>query len=106
MGYFDRDEFEEKVSNALKAVERILEVDRNPRLAGNVDHTYDDKYALADSITNSAILAVLNALHEIGLTLEVLQSVDVSKPVTMRLNRQCLVPSLRSYCQETSFKTS
>jgi hypothetical protein len=72
------------VDQALSAVERILHVSRNPRLAEDVEHSYGNKYDLANMLTNTAIIAQMNALERIGLTAEVLRSIDTSKPTTLR----------------------
>jgi hypothetical protein len=72
------------VDQALAAVERILHVSRNPRLAEDVEHSYGNKYDLANMLTNAAIIAQMNALERIGLTAEVLKSIDPSKTTTLR----------------------
>lgn len=72
------------VNDSLKAVERILEVHRNPRLAEDVDHEYGDKYRLVDQLTNTALIAQLNELVHFGVTDEVLGSIDKTKPATLR----------------------
>jgi len=76
--------FNRAVGESLKAVRRILEVDRNPQMAENVGHGYSDKYGLANSMTNTAVIAFMNILERLGLTKEVLRKIDVSKPTTLR----------------------
>jgi len=76
--------FNRAVDESLKAVSRILEVDRNPQMAENVGHGYSDKYGLANSMTNTAVIAFMNILERLGLTKEVLRKIDVSKPTTLR----------------------
>eukprot|EP00934_Nitzschia_sp_Nitz4_P000039 Nitzschia sp. Nitz4//scaffold22_size323478//192982//195967//NITZ4_000553-RA/size323478-augustus-gene-0.206-mRNA-1//1//CDS//3329543073//39//frame0 len=83
-GDYNQALFERKVSEALKTVQRILDVNRNPRLAGDVDHFYEDKYSLANTITNTALIAQLQVLQQFGLTLETLQTCDHTKPLTLR----------------------
>ena len=62
---------------------------RNPRLAEDVEHSYGNKYDLADFVTNAAIIAILNVLEdELGLTKEVLQSIDKSKSTTLRFQAE------------------
>jgi len=65
-------------------VERILDIDRNPRLAEHVEHEYRDKYGLADLLTNTSIISVVNTLGRLGLTAEMLKSIDTSKTTTLR----------------------
>lgn len=86
MRYSHHDEqvFQHQVEEAMKTVERILEVHRNPRLAQDVEHGYEDKYQLADILTNTAIIAQMNVLERLGLTADVLKSIDKSKATTLR----------------------
>jgi hypothetical protein len=72
------------VDKALKTVQQILEVNRNPQLAEEVDHDYQNKFELADRMTNIAIVAQMNCLERLGLTLEMLQGMDESKSTTLR----------------------
>jgi hypothetical protein len=72
------------VDKALLHVRRILHISRNPHLAEDVEHSYGNKYDLANMLTNTAIIAQMNALGRIGLTAEVLKSIDTSKPTTLR----------------------
>ena len=72
------------VDDALQTVGRILELHRNPRLAGDVDHAYGDKYTLVDQMTNTALIGQVNALSLVGLTASVLKSIDKSKTATLR----------------------
>ena len=65
-------------------MERILDVHRNPRLAEDVEHSYDNKYGLADLLTNTAIIAQMNILERLGLTADLLKSIDTTKPTTLR----------------------
>ena len=69
---------------AMQDIHRILDLDRNPRLAANVSHDYSDKYALANAMTNTAIIAQMNVLHRLGLTNDILQTLDPTKPTTLR----------------------
>jgi hypothetical protein len=76
--------FKQRVSKALEDVDRILELDRNPRLAEDVSHDYTDKYALANTLTSTAIIAEVNVLDRLGLTNEILQKIDKTKATTLR----------------------
>jgi hypothetical protein len=76
--------FNEQVAKALRDVDRILDLDRNPRLAEDVSHVYTDKYALANTLTNTAIIAQINVLDRLGLTKDVIQTLDSTKATTLR----------------------
>ena len=65
---FDETGFRARVDAALKQVKTILDVNRNPRYPEDHPHTYDDKYALAESITNTTIAAQANLFDRMGLT--------------------------------------
>jgi hypothetical protein len=79
------------VDKALSQVRRILDHTRHPRLSEYTDdHTYSDKFALAEFCTNAAVAAQMNALERLGLDAEKLRTVagwvhDDKKAVTMRL---------------------
>lgn len=48
-------------------VQTVLDNTRQPRLAEDEVHTYDDKYALAEFLTNTSIASQMNALERLGL---------------------------------------
>ena len=78
--------FKRKVNDALKDVERILCIEKKPSIAGDVDHTYGDKYELVNSVSNISIIAYMNTLQQLGLDADVLKSIDVSEPTTLRFD--------------------
>lgn len=65
--------FKRKVNDALKDVERILCIEKKPSIAGDVDHTYGDKYELVNSVSNISIIAYMNTLQQLGLDADVLK---------------------------------
>ncbi|KAL7479988.1 hypothetical protein ACHAW6_005701 [Cyclotella cf. meneghiniana] len=83
---FERLGFEGKVNDALRSVERILDIERHPRLAGDVEHTYGSKYELVNSTTNAALIAYMNVFEKMGLDISVLKSIDKTKPTTIRFD--------------------
>jgi RNA-splicing ligase RtcB len=96
------------VTKALKRIETILDTTRNSRLAEEEEeeeeeeHTYDDKYASTEFLTNTAIAAQVNALEQLGLTPELLQTVsgwvhDDKETVTLRFLSHCATHG-RSLC--------
>jgi hypothetical protein len=82
--HFNEQVFRSSVDKALETVKQILEVNRKPLLAEKVDHQYEDKYELAESMTNIAIIAQLNCLEKLGLTPKVLKEIDQSQNTTLR----------------------
>jgi hypothetical protein len=63
------------VQDALKAVGTILDNTRHPVLPEDTDHTYDDKYALVDTITNTLIASSMTVFEKLGLSSEMLENV-------------------------------
>jgi hypothetical protein len=86
---FNEHQFHNSVNQALVQVRKILSTARHPVRASEVDHTYTDKYALSEFLTNVAIASQLNVLDRLGLaadslaTLQQLASKD-AKEVTLR----------------------
>lgn len=86
---FNHLSFQQKVQDALTAVERTLELERSPRLAEEVDHTYGVKYELVNLTTNAAIIAYMTCLEKLGLNGLVLSSIVEgagNKPLTLRFD--------------------
>ena len=69
---FNEYQFKSSVAKALESVESILETTRNPVLPEDTEHTYEDKYALAEFVVNSAIASYANVLNHIGVKDDVL----------------------------------
>lgn len=107
---FERLSFERKVNSALEDIEKILDIERHPRLAGDVEHTYESKYGLVDTVTNAALIAYMNVFEKMGLDSSVLQSIDKTQATTLRFdaNLNCNlekevvvdIPINRSYEEE------
>lgn len=108
--------FQRKVQDALQSVERTLELERKPRLAADVDHTYGAKYGLVNLTSNAAIIACMNCFEKLGLDAAVLKSIDKTKPATLRFesSTSCKflkevevdVPAARSYEEKEETKES
>jgi hypothetical protein len=65
---FRYETYKRKVEAAMVTCKKVLDVNRNPKLASPEQaHNYTDKFSLAESLTNTAIAAELNALSTIGL---------------------------------------
>eukprot|EP01094_Clydonella_sp_ATCC50884_P009528 TRINITY_DN1905_c0_g1_i5.p1 TRINITY_DN1905_c0_g1~~TRINITY_DN1905_c0_g1_i5.p1 ORF type:complete len:921 (-),score=379.83 TRINITY_DN1905_c0_g1_i5:157-2886(-) len=67
MDAFDQHRFQAKVDAALARIRTVLEVNRTPKLAASVQHEYEDKYLLAEFLTNAALATQLNVLEVLGL---------------------------------------
>ena len=80
MSQYSEMEFRRTMDQALEKVKTVLENTKHPRAAKDVQHTYNDKYLLAEFLTNTYIAAVLNVLETVGLSVEgVRQLVEWSK---------------------------
>ncbi|KAL7501535.1 hypothetical protein ACHAWT_009804 [Skeletonema menzelii] len=75
--------FKRKVDDALTAVERTLSIEKRPLIAGDVEHTYGAKYELVDCVSNVAIIAYMNSLEKLGLSVDVLKTIDCTTPTTL-----------------------
>jgi len=82
--HFNETVFRSDVKKALKSVEKILEADRRPLLAEDVHHQYENKYELANHMTNLAIVAQMNALERLGLSPEIIRELEANKTTTLR----------------------
>jgi hypothetical protein len=67
MNRFDEQKFRSRLSKATEEVKKILDITRNPQAPESVAHNYDDKYFLAELLTNSAIAGALSALEAVGV---------------------------------------
>eukprot|EP01125_Pyxidicula_operculata_P017535 TRINITY_DN613_c0_g5_i1.p1 TRINITY_DN613_c0_g5~~TRINITY_DN613_c0_g5_i1.p1 ORF type:complete len:1046 (+),score=365.38 TRINITY_DN613_c0_g5_i1:48-3185(+) len=65
--------FSGRINAALEKVKTILDVNKTALIAADVPHSYDDKYLLAEYLTNSALAATLNTLEYMGLSEEALR---------------------------------
>ena len=85
---FEESRFKQRIQAAAGHVKSILETTRNPALAGEVSHSYEDKFALAESITYAATQALLNALELVQIDTEKLKKLkdwSNSRSVSLRL---------------------
>ena len=81
-------------SQTLWTVKTVLANNKNPTYPSDVPHVYDDKFLLAEFVTNGALAAELNALELLGLnagSLNKLQSWAQKRSVTLRFRatEQC-----------------
>jgi hypothetical protein len=64
---FEEDRFRARVEEALKKVETLLDLNKSPELPSDVSHRYDDKYLLAEFLTNVALASTVNVLERLGV---------------------------------------
>jgi hypothetical protein len=85
--------FRASVENAVRSVEQILGTTRNPRLLEDEDHVYEDKYALAEFLTNTVVAAQMNVLGAFGVTDEIFDELwktvhEEKRSVTLRFQAE------------------
>lgn len=88
---FDDYRFRSQVDSALTKVKTVLDNTRSPTYAADVPHKYDDKYGLAEYLTNSAVAADLTVLELLGLSkdgLDQLAKWAQKRSVTLRLKAE------------------
>lgn len=61
------EDFRARCDASLETVKRIVEHERNPHLAAGVRHEYQDKFLLAEFVTNATLVALIDTLEHIGL---------------------------------------
>ena len=67
MSSFDELNFRRQVQSSLDVVKRILDVNRKPVFASDVQHQYQDKYILAEMLSNMTLASTLYSLQTIGV---------------------------------------
>jgi len=60
--------FQRKMDKALARVKVVLDANRAPCFASDIHHQYQDKYLLAECMTNTALGSQVNCLTTLGLT--------------------------------------
>lgn len=91
MQHFDEARFRQQVDKALVTVKTVLDNTKNPTYPADVPHVYEDKYLLAEFLTNGALAAQLNCLELLGLnakTLKQLKDWSEKRSVTLRLKAE------------------
>ncbi|GFH47178.1 hypothetical protein CTEN210_03653 [Chaetoceros tenuissimus] len=89
--YLTTQQFERRVYESMEVIKRILDANRNPRIASSEqDHTYDDKFSLSQLMTNIGLTATCNAFDALdehgGNTMQKALSLflEHGKSVTLR----------------------
>eukprot|EP00929_Paragymnodinium_shiwhaense_P073055 TRINITY_DN3711_c0_g1_i2.p1 TRINITY_DN3711_c0_g1~~TRINITY_DN3711_c0_g1_i2.p1 ORF type:complete len:979 (-),score=227.99 TRINITY_DN3711_c0_g1_i2:315-3251(-) len=71
---YSYDVLQKQVNEAVERVKLVLSAEKQPCLAADVDHRYEDKYSLAEGVTNAAIASQANCLVLLGLSKEQLMT--------------------------------
>lgn len=91
MQNFDEYRFKQQVDSALQRIRTILANTRAPQYPADVQHRYDDKYGLAEFLTNTSIAAQINCLDILGANEKHLQTMKQwaqNRSVTLRLKSE------------------
>ena len=87
---YDAYRFERAVNDALAVTARVLGEAREPMLPARIDHSYADKFALAEAGVSAFIVSSLHALEAVGMTQATLRTVAGwaanNHSVTLRFN--------------------
>jgi hypothetical protein len=87
MSSFNEQVFRKKVSNCLSIATQVLERNKHLDTPDNVSHRYEDKYLVADYLTNAGIISYLNCLVKLGVSPEQLgQFLDWASTQSVTLN--------------------
>lgn len=89
-----------KIQNAMARVRQIISTEKNPQLASSVDHTYEDKYLLAEFLVNMTLASEITSLCSLGLAgaqLDTLKAWQAEgRTVTLRFHADEACTFLRS----------
>lgn len=100
--------FNRKMQRAMDRVKVVLHAERVPQFASEVHHQYEDKYLLAERITNAACASQLNCLRAVGLTGEQLATLRAwcagGSAVSLRFRAEQYCSFLREATREEESK--
>lgn len=105
---FDESRFRRQVDAALQRIRTVLDITRSPQYPADVPHAYDDKYGLAEFLTNTAIAAELNNLDLLGVTdkhLTTMKKWVQTRSVTLRLKSEERCTFVREATREVESAT-
>jgi len=93
MSSYNESAMRARINDCLKTVAVVLDANKSNSLAAAdvVVHRYEDKYLLANQLTNTSISTISNALGLIGVsssTLQTLRGWNVNKAVSLRFERK------------------
>ncbi len=108
MKKFDESQFKVRVNNALERVRTILDNTRNPQYPSDVAHEYEDKYFLAQALTNNTVTTLLALLEPLGVTdkhLAQLRDWVKTRSVTLRFKAEEKCKFLQKVVREVESDT-
>lgn len=88
---FNEARFRRNVDQAILKVKTVLDNERNPEYPADVPHMYEDKFFLAEAVTNVALGAELNCLEALGVDEKKLKQFlnwAKTRSVTLRLKAE------------------
>ena len=62
--------FKVKIKSALSKVRQLLHEEKEPKIPDEVDHSYEDKYRLAEMLTSAAVSSGVQSLESLGFSIE------------------------------------
>ena len=111
--YLTSQQFEQRIFQSMEVVKRILDANRNPKIASSAqDHTYDDKFSLSQLMTNVGLTAICNAIDALdehgGNAIQKALSLfsEHGKSVTLRFQAKKKCEFLSEQEKEEEFPTS
>lgn len=108
MQSYQESTFLSKVDSALRSIKTILENTREPLLAENVTHSYQDKYSLAEFLANTSLSAQVTSLDMIGANVSILAKLKEwaqTRSVTFRFRGEEKCEFLREETRKEESKT-
>ncbi len=108
MQRFDEAQFKARVNAALGRVRTILDNTKTPQYPADVPHDYEDKYLLAEFLTNNTIASLLTSLDSLGLNeknLVQLKEWSKNRSVTLRLKAEERCRFLRKVVRDVASDT-
>ena len=98
---------ERKINTALLSLRKVMDQQKEqPVLASSCDHTYDDKFALAEEVVTLAVASFLGVLEGLGLDrASIVKLAALARSVEPTPSPQPLVPTLAPTAGTASART-
>lgn len=100
--------FRSQIERALNQVRNVLHVTRHPSFPKDCQHTYTDKYGLAEIVANASLAGQLNALQALGLSTEQVATLadwSQTRSVTLRLQAEERCEFIKEASRKVESKT-
>mmetsp|Transcript_9281 Transcript_9281/g.29472 ORF Transcript_9281/g.29472 Transcript_9281/m.29472 type:complete len:1028 (+) Transcript_9281:35-3118(+) len=105
---FDEHGFRRRVEEAVVTLQKVLHSTRRPTFAEDAPHSFDDKYLLAEFLTNCGLAAQCTCLEALGVGTQQLATLvewSASETVTLRLAGRQRCTFLREEEREVESKS-